>query len=208
MNPFKKIRWALIISGYGRSASCLFDMIDNGTLSEGHEIVALVTDGQENAVEERCKDMGLEIFNKSAKTFDSIEIYQRTLIKQLRMLEIDYLFLPNYRYRIRNEMLEAYKNRIINVHPSLLPSFRNTAKAIHEALEYGVRVSGITTHIIDEEMDKGIILCQIPIKIGPQDNFETIYPKYKKQTPQIFEETFNLVAKHHQVKEYLQSLIN
>jgi len=94
-------------------------------------------------------------------------------------------------------MLKAFPNRIINIHPSLFPSFLGTKTAIQDALEYGVKVTGITTHIIDDKLDEGVILCQTPIRVDDKDTFDTLYPKFAEEGKVIIKETINKIEKLH-----------
>ena len=201
-----KIRWAFMLSGYGQSSLSCFDLYRK-TLFESHQFIALITDGQKTPVEDICRGMGMEVITETAKSFDTIEKYQEYVVDRLEDLQIDYIFLLNYHYRIRSSLLDAFPNRIVNVHPSLLPSFKNTRTAIQDAMEYGVRVSGITTHIIDHEIDEGTILSQKPVSFKREDTFEIITQKYRNTAPKVFLETFNLVEKNHHPKNYLVKLL-
>ena len=104
---------------------------------------------------------------------------------------IDYVLLLSFKYLVRKDLLEAFPDRIINIHPSLFPSFLNTHRAIQEALEYGVKVSGITTHIIDDQVDAGTIVCQEPIRFESGETFETVYPKYAETAKKILLDTIS-----------------
>lgn len=201
-----KIRWAFLLSGYGASAISCFDLYKK-TLHNSHEFVVLITDGQKTPAEEVCKSLGMQVITDSARSFDSIEAYQIHLIDKFKSLEIDYIFLLNYHYRIRSIMLDAFSNRIINIHPSLLPSFKNTKSAIQDAMKYGVKVSGITTHIIDEEIDGGIILVQKPVMFEKNEHFDTIIQKYRDIAPQVFLDTFNLIKENHHPTKFLDKLV-
>ena len=96
---------------------------------------------------------------------------------------------------IKNKMLKAFPNRIVNIHPSLLPSFSGTKMAIQEVLAYGVKITGITTHIIDDKLDEGMILCQKTIKVKPDDTFETLYSKFSKKGITIILKTIKMMEK-------------
>ena len=123
--------------------------------------------------------------------FGDKEAYQRHLRDLLVERGIDYVLLLSFKYLVRKDLLEAYPNRIINIHPSLFPSFLNTHRAIQEALEYGVKVSGITTHIIDDQVDAGTIVCQEPIRFESGETFETVYPKYAETAKKILLDTIS-----------------
>jgi len=94
-------------------------------------------------------------------------------------------------------MLKAFNNQIINIHPSLFPSFLGTKTAIQDALAYGVKITGITTHIIDEKLDEGIILAQEAIKINSNDNFDSLYPKFAKKGKKIVLKTIRIIERLH-----------
>ena len=88
-------------------------------------------------------------------------------------------------------MLSTFPNRIINIHPALFTSFLGTKTANQDALAYGVKITGISTHIINHEYDKGIILNQVAIKINDNDNFELLYTKFRKKGLKIIVKTIN-----------------
>ena len=99
----------------------------------------------------------------------------------------------NFKYIIKDDMLSAFPNRILNVHPSLFPSFLGTKTAIQDALDYGVKVTGITTHIIDDKIDEGNIICQTPIRINKNDTFDSLYPKFVKKGKKIIIKTIHKI---------------
>src|SRR5690606_36951053 len=127
---------------------------------------------------EQAMNQDIDTLQIKKGDFPDMETYQNYLLGELKSREIDHIFLMNYKYRIREAMLLAFPNRIYNVHPSLFPSFLGTKTAIQDALEYGVKITGITTHIINHELDKGIIMEQKAIKIKAADNFDSLYPKF------------------------------
>jgi len=201
MKENNTLNWALLVTGWGRGATKVINSFNNGYL--GNNIIKLLI--YENlpcgAANEAIKS-NIKSLNIKRSDFNSTAIYQHKLTQILKEENIDYIFLLNYKYRIRTEMLEAFKNRIINIHPSLLPSFKNTSKAIQEALAYGVKVSGITTHIIDENMDEGTIISQEPIVFEEWDDFESIDSKFTKAGEQIAVKTINLINSQHYNKVY------
>ncbi|WP_281542958.1 formyltransferase family protein [Maribacter aestuarii] len=119
--------------------------------------------------------------------------YQNEILKSLKRNNISHIFLLGFQYLILKEILDAYPNKIMNVHPSLFPSFLATKTAIQDALNYGVKITGITTHIIDNEYDKGIILYQEPIRVKEGDTFESLYPKFSQIGISIILKTMNRI---------------
>ncbi len=201
------IKWAIFTSGWGRSAQNCMQLFNSGELGK-NTINCIVTIGQDTPLVNMAIKQHIKLLNDNPKTHIDFDEYQSWLANELIKENIDYIFLLNFKYRIRKNLLDAFPNRIINIHPSLLPSFKNTKSAIQDAMKYGVKVSGITTHIIDEQIDEGIILHQKPIAFSYSDNFETLDAKYVKKGSEIVKETFDLIELKHcpinYLKEYLK----
>ncbi len=205
MSDRPSIKFAIFFSGWGRSVNTCLNIL----LSEkpsSIEFACAVTIGQSSDVTDRIKSLGIKIFDDSPKSFESPEIYQAKLAANLLDLGIDYVFMLGYKYRIREPLLMSFPNRILNIHPSLLPSFKNTQSAIQDAMAYGVKVTGITTHIIDEEIDEGIILCQVSIPIEEVDDYQSMDEKFMKECRKIILNTFDLVLQKHHPHQYLEAL--
>jgi phosphoribosylglycinamide formyltransferase-1 len=157
-NP-PRIKFAIFFSGWGRSVTTCLDIFLSGKVSPA-EIACAVTIGQSSEVINRIKSLGIKTIEEDPLAYESPALYQEELASRLQHLKIDYIFMLGYKYRIREPLLKIFPNRILNIHPSLLPAFKNTQSAIQDAMAYGVKITGITTHIIDEEIDEGTILCQ------------------------------------------------
>lgn len=196
MNTKQKINWAVLVTGWGRNALDTLEAYKKRKLQRSH-ISVLVYENEPCGAAEFAKDNGIEVIQLVRKDFPDIESYQRKLTEELKKRNIDYLFMLSYKYRIRQEMLSAFPNRILNIHPSLFPSFLGTKTAIQDALSYGVKITGITTHIIDDKLDEGIILCQTAIKVSDEDTFEILYPKFVKKGKKLIVKTFKKIEKLH-----------
>lgn len=191
----KKIRWAVLCSGWGNN---VIDVINEYAVSIGFqkhvEIVLLITDSEECGAIPIAEKNGIKTLNIPKKNFKNSSFHQKTIKNEIEKCDIDFIFLMNYKYLIKKELLHSFPNRIINVHPSLFPSFLATTSAIQDALAYGVKITGITTHIIDERYDRGIILQQVPIKVNSNDTFESLYPKFKKKGKKIIIRTMTDIS--------------
>lgn len=195
MNKEGKLKWAILTSRWGRNASDLIGAYQQGKL-KGSDISLLIYDALPCGAAEAAEAAGVEKMRVQLSDFENKEAYQNHLKEQLLDREIDYVLLLSFKYLVRKDLLAAFPNRIINIHPSLFPSFLNTHKAIQEALEYGVKVSGITTHIIDDQVDAGSIVCQEPIRFDPGETFETVYPKYAATAQIILLDTIREMEKN------------
>lgn len=182
------LKWAILCTGWGRNAKDTIMAHNNKEL--GSSVIDLLIYEQDlcGAAEEAKKN-GITTLQIKKNEFKDQNSYQEHITTALLKRNIDFVFMLNYKYRIRQQMLSALPNRIVNIHPSLFPSFLGTKTAIQDALEYGVKITGITTHIIDHELDKGTILCQKAIKIKPNDTYDTLYPKFVEEGKKLIIKT-------------------
>ncbi len=197
MNTGRKLKWAILTTGWGRNAKDTIDAFAAGRL-RGSEIALLIYQSMPCGAAEAAEKAGIENLRLIRKNFETAEAYQEAITGLLNEREIDYVFLLSFKYIIRLPMLNAFPNRIINIHPSLFPSFLATKTAIQEALNYGVKISGITTHIIDDKIDEGIILCQEPIRFDEGETFESVYPKFAAKGIDIILDTIAEIEKKSQ----------
>jgi len=192
MSTESNIKWAFLCSSWGRNAKDTLDVyLSNGFNSS--EVGLVVYEETPCGAADLAKENNIETLMLPITNFKNTKEYQTALVQELQKRAITHLFLMGYKHILKSEALEAFPNRIINVHPSLFPSFLGTKTAIQDALDYGVKVTGITTHVIDHKIDMGTILCQEPIRINENDTFETLCPKFSKKGLTIILETIQLV---------------
>ena len=192
----QKLRWAILTTGWGNSAVKAIEAFNEGKIEESN-IVLLVYENEPSGAAEVAKNSGIEALQFQRSSFDSQLSYQKSLCNELKKRDIDYIFMLGFKYIIREEMLNIYPNKIINIHPSLFPSFLATKTAIQDALDYGVKISGVTTHIIDNKIDEGIIICQEPVVFNENDTFETLYPQFIEKGKKATINTMKLIYKQH-----------
>ncbi|WP_103865529.1 formyltransferase family protein [Aquimarina sp. I32.4] len=196
MSTEQKIDWAILVTGWGRNARDTIEAFSNKKFKKS-KISLVIYEEEPCGAAEIAKETGIETLQMFKKDYPNLKSYQVKLIEELKNRNIDYVFMLNYKYIIKQDMLSAFPNQILNIHPSLFPSFLGTKTAIQDALEYGVRITGITTHIIDDKLDEGVILCQTPIKVKKKDTFETLYPKFAKKGRKIIIDTIRLIEELH-----------
>jgi len=192
----EKIRWAILVTGWGRNAYDTIEAWSKGLFANS-TIDLVVYEEEPCGAAEIAENLGVETLQLFKSDYSDLKVYQKELRDNILKRKIDYIFMLNYKYIIREDMLKAFPDRIINIHPSLFPSFLGTKTAIQDALEYGVKVTGITTHIIDEKLDEGVILCQTPIRIDDKDTFDSLYPKFAEEGKEIIKETINKIEVLH-----------
>ncbi len=190
------INWAILTTGWGRSAANLMVDFKNNKLPNS-SIKLLVHANNKCKAAITAKELGINSICIKKTDFKDTIAYQKKILKTLQEYSIDYIFLLAYGYIIKEPLLSAYSNKIVNIHPSLLPSFAKTEKAIQKALKYGVKITGITTHFIDENLDEGVIICQTPIKIKENDTFDSLDKKFQKKGRKIVIKTIKHIEKNH-----------
>ncbi|MFY7868002.1 MAG: phosphoribosylglycinamide formyltransferase [Exiguobacterium sp.] len=162
-------RFAIFASGSGSNAEAIWQAITDGHLSA--ECVLLVTDKPEATVLDRAERYGISSFSFTPKAYASKEEFEEEILVLLRTLRVDYIVLAGYMRLIGNVLLSAYPNRILNIHPSLLPAFPGK-DAIGQALDANVPTSGVTVHYVDAGMDTGPIIAQASVEIEGCDRTE------------------------------------
>ena len=161
-----KHKIAIFASGYGSNFEAITRAAQSGELE--CEVVLLVCDKPSARVIELAREFGVRSFVFSAKDFSSKEEYEAQIVEELQAAEVELVCLAGYMRIVGKTLLEAYAGRIINLHPSLLPSFKG-ARAIEQALEYGTKVFGATIHYVEESLDGGKIIAQQAIAYEGSD---------------------------------------
>ena len=186
-----KHKIAIFASGYGSN----FEAIANAALAGEipAEVVLLVCDKPEARAVELAQTKGVPTFVFSAKDYASKAEYEREIVERCREAGVELICLAGYMKIVGEELLAAYEGRIINIHPSLLPAFRG-ARAIEQAIEYGVKVFGATIHYVDESLDGGRIIAQKAVEYDG-NNIEQITAKIHAIEHKLYIETINKILK-------------
>ncbi|MBV6717350.1 phosphoribosylglycinamide formyltransferase [Paenibacillus chitinolyticus] len=166
-----KLRIAVFASGSGSNFQAVADAVRSGRLEA--ELALLVSDRPQSKVVERAKQADVPVFAFSPKAYDSREVYETEILQLLREKEIDLIVLAGYMRILTPVLVEPFYGRMINVHPSLLPAFPGI-KGIDQALEYGVKVTGVTVHYVDGGLDSGPIIAQRALEIREDDTVDSL----------------------------------
>lgn len=162
----RKIKIAVFASGSGSNFAAIAEACRLGELNA--EIVLMVTNKPEAYVVERAEQAGISVAAFRPKEFNSKDTYEEAILEALRASGAEWLVLAGYMRLIGQPLLKAYPSNIVNIHPSLLPSFPGI-DAIEQAVEHGVKVTGVTVHLVDEGMDTGMILAQRAVNVVDGD---------------------------------------
>jgi len=167
----KFFRIAVFASGSGSNFQAIADAVNAGKLDV--HIGLLVCDRPNARVVERAKQLGIPSFVFRPKEYESREQYEQEILQRLQELEIDLVVMAGYMRLITQVLVKPLYGRLINIHPSLLPAFPGL-NAVKQALDYGVKVTGVTVHYVDGGMDTGPIIAQQSLDIIPDDTEESI----------------------------------
>ena len=180
----KKARIAVLVSGGGTNLQALIDAQLRGELGGG-EIVAVISSKEGAYALERGAKVGIPGYVIARKQFDSNRAMTVALVETLQELEIDLVVLAGCMVIFTEELVEAYPNAVMNVHPALIPSFCGEGfygLHVHEAaLRYGVKLSGATVHFVSEECDGGPIIAQKAVPVMENDTPETLQRRIMEQ---------------------------
>ena len=162
-------KFAVLYSGFGRGAK----EIILASLSDYiiPELALVIGIGQNRNVLDFASQSGIPGVYIDRSSYSTHEEFEEYLSEVLWGYKVDYIFLAGYGLLIGPSLIKRYENRIANIHPSLLPSFKGHKNGIQQALEYGVKLVGVTTHWVDTEMDSGEILMQEAIPVHDNDDF-------------------------------------
>ena len=147
-----------------------------GDADSPYEVALLVCDKPGARAIERAERLGVPVLAVRPKQYDSREAYEADVVRELRERGIDFVVLAGYMRLITATLLDAFPNRILNIHPSLLPAFPGL-HAVEQALAYGAKVAGVTVHYVDGGMDSGAIIAQEAIPVRSDDTPETLFPR-------------------------------
>ena len=166
------LKLAVCVSGGGTNLQAILDAIESGTVTNA-EVSVVISNNKNAYALERARNHGIEAFAVSPKDYENREAFNTAFLEKLDSYEVDLVVLAGFLVVIPEAMIRKYKNRIINIHPSLIPSFCGTGYyglKVHEAaLARGVKVTGATVHYVDKGTDTGPIIMQKAVYIQDGD---------------------------------------
>ncbi|MCL2760348.1 MAG: phosphoribosylglycinamide formyltransferase [Desulfuromonadales bacterium] len=188
----KKINLGVLISGNGTNLQAIIDASEAGSLDA---VVKCVISNKVSAFGlERARKHGIEAIHLDHKQFENREAYDAKVVEILKERNIDLVILAGFMRIVTPVLLEAFKNRVMNIHPALLPAFPGL-DAQKQALEYGAKVAGCTIHFVDAGTDTGPIILQKTVPILENDTEETLSERIHKEEHKSYPEAIQLFAK-------------
>lgn len=195
------LRVAVMVSGGGTNLQAIIDAINNKTITNA-QIVGVISNNANAYALTRAKDNGIQAMCVSPKDYDDRDKFNDALLEAVKGLNPDLIVLAGFLVKIPEKMVHEYSHRIINIHPSLIPSFCGVGYYglhVHEAaLKKGVKVTGATVHYVDEGMDTGEIIFQKAVDVLDNDTPETLQRRVMEQAEwKLLPAAINKIANEH-----------
>ena len=185
------INIGVLASGRGTNLQAIIEAIEEGKIEGRINIV--ISDNRDAFALKRAKQNNIETQYVDFKSFKNREDYDKEIIKALEEKKIDLVVLAGYMRILSPFFINAYKNKIMNIHPALLPSFPGL-HAQRQAVEYGAKVSGCTVHFVDEGVDSGPIVLQKSVEVKDDDTEELLEERILKEEHQIYPKAIQLFS--------------
>ena len=185
------MKFAVLVSGHGSNLQALIDAVKSGEIKSE---IGLVVSSKGNAFAlKRAEQAGIKIWFLNPKQFSNPQSFDREMAIRFKEEKIDFVVCAGYMRLLTPFFVKTFPQKILNIHPSLLPSFKGI-QGIKDAFTYGVKVTGATVHFIDGKMDHGPIILQEAVNVRENDTPETIAEKIHKIERRIYPKAVQLFA--------------
>ncbi len=184
----KKI--GVLVSGRGSNLQAMIDAIKTGYIADA-AIAVVVSDVGDAYALTRAREHGIKAVHVNPKSFTTKESYEEEILTLMRKERVDLILLAGYMRIVGKRLLDAYPNKILNIHPALLPSFPGL-HAQEQAFNYGVKVTGCTVHFVNEGIDTGPIILQRSVPVLEDDTPDSLADRILKQEHKIYPEAVKL----------------
>ena len=184
---------AVFVSGNGTNLQALIDAEAKKGLAGGR-VILVVSDQPGAFALERARKAGIKTFVLEAEKFGSRDEYDKAVLRRLREDKIELVVLAGFMRILSDSFIEEYKNRILNIHPALLPSFKGTS-GIKDAFEYGVKVTGVTVHFVESDLDAGPVILQSCVRVEENDTLGALEEKIHAEEHKLYPEAVRLFVR-------------
>ena len=178
-----KVRLGIMASGSGSNFEAIVQAIHSGQLTA--EVPVLIYNNPTATVVERANRLGIPAICLDHRQFTSRELLDQAIVEVLRSYQTDWVVMAGWMRIVTPILIQAFPNRVLNIHPSLLPSFKG-GKAIEQAFQSGVKITGCTVHHVVTEVDSGEILMQAAVPVLVTDTLETLQARLQIQEHKIY----------------------
>ncbi len=187
----KRLRLGVLISGSGTNLQAMIDASREGRLDA--DIVVVISNHHDAHGLVRASKAGIDAVFIDRAEFDTFSAYNNEILRTLQTHEVDYVVMAGYMRLLGGQVLGAYPDHVINIHPALLPSFPGPS-GIKDAWDYGAKVTGVTVHFANEKFDDGPVIAQEACEIAEDDTIETLEAKIHEIEHRIYPKVLQLIA--------------
>ncbi|MBR2213106.1 MAG: phosphoribosylglycinamide formyltransferase [Eubacterium sp.] len=192
------MKFGVLVSGGGTNLQAIMDAMDVGKITNA-TLEVVISNKKDAYALERAKNKGIEAVAVSPKDYETKDEFNKALLETIDSYNLDLIVLAGFLVVLPAELVQKYENKIINIHPSLIPSFCGDGfyglKVHEKALERGVKITGATVHFVDEGTDTGPIIKQKAVEVKPDDTPETLQRRVMEEAEwQILPEVINELA--------------
>lgn len=181
----------ILISGRGSNMVAILEAVQNGKIPSS-EVAVVISDKASAAGLEKAKKRGVEtvVIARKGRTREE---HDAEIIAELKKRNVEIICLAGYMRLLSKEFIQTFPDKIVNIHPSLLPAFPGL-DAQKQAIEYGVKISGCTVHFVDEDLDHGAIILQKAVEVADTDTAETLSAKILEYEHVLYADSLRLIA--------------
>lgn len=190
-NALKPLKIGVLISGSGSNLQAIIDRIAEGFLNA--EIVLVISSRPDAYGLERAAKAGIPSIALNREVYKDAQAANKQIADALKEAGAEYVIMAGYMRKVTNEVLDAFPDRIVNLHPALLPSFKG-AHAIKDAFNFGVKVTGITVHFANEDYDKGPIIAQRAVEVRESDTLDSLEERIHEAEHALYPEVLSWLA--------------
>lgn len=184
------LKIGVLLSGSGTNLQAIIDAAAQGLPVD---IVKVISSRPDAYGIERARAAGIDVVALNRDVYADVEAADARIVDELRAAGADYVVMAGYMRKVTPVMLDAFPDRVLNLHPALLPSFKG-AHAIQEAFDAGVKVTGITVHFANEDYDKGPIVAQCAVEVREDDTLDTLEERIHEAEHALYPEVLRLLA--------------
>ncbi len=192
LSPGAPLRLGILASGNGSNFEAVAEAIASGKLNA--KIQVLIYNNPEAKVAVRAANWDVPAVLLNHRNFQSREDLDREIVHTLQQYQVEWVVMAGWMRIVTSVLIDAFPNQIINIHPSLLPSFKGV-RAIEQALAAGVKIAGCTVHLVVPEVDSGLILLQAAVPVLADDTAETLHDRIQEQEHRILPQAIAIAAR-------------
>lgn len=186
------MKFAVMASGNGSNLQAVIGAVQAKKIKA--QLAVVISDKKEAYALVRARKANIPAVFIDPRNYADRASFDAAIVKVLQEAAVDFVVMAGFMRIVTAAFIKAYPNKILNVHPSLLPAFKG-AHAIQDAFDYGVKVTGVTIHLVDEKMDNGEVIAQVPVNILPKDTLATLEKRVHQAEHQLLPGVINSFAK-------------